>query len=115
MANECDGVPTEFVDGCWVLPTHDSCPDAVVTFASEASPETGHQGWCWWALGRMGEALSYNEARAKAEAAVRRLKEHRTWVCSGCKRRVPWPNGCDDDAPDLCDECWGKKHGVKNG
>lgn len=32
--------------------------------------------------------------------------------CRGCKRDVPadTTNGCDDDMPNHCDDCWGKAH-----
>lgn len=63
-------VPTEFVAGEWIM-SGQAEPDAVVTYASEPSPETGHVGWCWWARGRMGDARSYMDAREAAEAALR--------------------------------------------
>lgn len=28
------------------------------------------------------------------------------YTCAGCKRRVPWCYGADDDYPELCDDCW---------
>jgi hypothetical protein len=66
------GLPTEFVGGRWSVPTDDE-PQAVVTYATTPSPETGHVGWCWWALGKMGEAASYDLARAAAESVVERV------------------------------------------
>lgn len=30
----------------------------------------------------------------------------RSYRCRGCRRRVPWCFGADDDAPDYCDDCW---------
>lgn len=74
MRDRLRGLATEYVEGEWIVPTAD-CPEpaAVVTYASEPSPETGHVGWCWWALGRMGESASYEEAKAAAEAVVRRV------------------------------------------
>jgi hypothetical protein len=65
-----DSRPTEFVDGRWHFPTHDSVPEAVVAYATEPSPETGHVGWCWWALGDMGEAPTYESACAAAVASL---------------------------------------------
>ena len=66
-------VPTEYVEGEWCWPAADGQePWAVITFASEPSPETGHVGWCWWALGDMGDATTYDEARQKAEASLQR-------------------------------------------
>ncbi len=65
-------VPTEYVGGEWCWPTVDGAePVAVITFASEPSTETGHAGWCWWALGDMGDARTYDEARRKAETSLR--------------------------------------------
>lgn len=61
---------TEFWDGKWHWPSN-ADPQAVVTYASEPSPETGHVGWVWWALGRMGDAKTYEEARAAAEQWLR--------------------------------------------
>jgi hypothetical protein len=66
------GVPTEYVGGAWRWPSDDE-PDALVTFAAEPDPETGHVGWCWWARGKMGDAVSYLEARQKAEASLSRM------------------------------------------
>lgn len=62
--------PTECVDGRWIHPTDDSEPVALVTYAFEPSPETGHEGWCWWALGKMGDAASYEQARLAAERVI---------------------------------------------
>jgi hypothetical protein len=66
-------VPTEYVEGEWCWPTDDSEPAAVITYTTEPSPETGHAGWCWWALGKMGEAPSYEDATARAVAALERM------------------------------------------
>ncbi len=63
-------VPTEYVDGAWRWPEHDSDPAAVVTYTTEPSPETGHVGWCWWARGAMGDAPTYEAACAAAVAAL---------------------------------------------
>ena len=69
--NPCVGLPTEYVEGEWCLPTDDSDPAAVVTYAGEPSPETGLVGWQYWALGHMGEADSYEDAKARAERWIR--------------------------------------------
>lgn len=62
-----DRLATEFFDGEWRIPSADGpSPWAVVTFTDEPSPETGHVGWQWWALGSMGEASSYEQACEKA-------------------------------------------------
>ena len=64
-------LPTEFFEGEWRFPTADGPePWAVITYADEPSPETGHVGWCWWALGQMGDAPTYEEAKRKAEAQI---------------------------------------------
>lgn len=66
-------LPTEYIEGEWTRTRVNGAePWAVVTYASEPSPETGHVGWCWWALGRMGEAPSYESAKAAAEAELAR-------------------------------------------
>jgi len=64
-------VPTEFFEGEWHFPKADGPePWAVITYTHEPSPETGHVGWCWWAMGSMGEASTYEAA---CEAAIRHL------------------------------------------
>ena len=62
----------EYFEGQW----HPDPPGeieawAYVVYATEPSPETGHVGWCWWAQGRMGDAATLGEAKAKAEAVLR--------------------------------------------
>lgn len=62
--------PTEYALGTWRLaddPEPGDDPAGVIVYASEPSPETGHVGWCWWARGRMGDAPSYEAARAEVE------------------------------------------------
>jgi hypothetical protein len=63
------GAPYELVDGRWQGSTEYE-PNAVVVYSDEPSPETGHEGWVWWARGRMGEARSLAEAKQAAEAAL---------------------------------------------
>jgi hypothetical protein len=64
-------VPTEFVEGEWRWPSDDGAePAALVTFTEEPSPETGHIGWCWWALGEMGDAPTYDAACAAAVVEI---------------------------------------------
>lgn len=63
--------PTIFANGAWTLDS-EAEPQALVTYTFEPCSETGHIGWCWWALGHMGDASSYEQARAKAEAVVAR-------------------------------------------
>lgn len=61
--------PTEFVSGRWQL-AGGAEPDAIIAYTTAPSPETGHVGWCWWARGRMGDAPSYEQARAAAKEAI---------------------------------------------
>ena len=69
-------VPTEFFEGEWHFPKADGPePWAVVTYTDEPSPETGHVGWCWWAMGSMGDAPSYEAARDAAVAEIQRLMD----------------------------------------
>lgn len=69
---EGDHVPTEYAEGGWRAPAADDAA-VFVTYSENPSPETGHAGWTWWALGRMGEASSYADAKAKAEAKMREV------------------------------------------
>ena len=68
----CEGepaLPRELIGGEWC--THrEGEPDAVITYTTEPSPETGHVGWIWWANGKMGETKTYAEAKAAAESAL---------------------------------------------
>jgi hypothetical protein len=73
-------VPTEFVEGEWCWPTDDSDPYAVVTYSEEPSPETGHVGWMWWALGAMGDAPTYEAACTAAVAEIQRRMDRRMAV-----------------------------------
>jgi len=69
-------VPTEFFEGEWHFPKADGPePWAVITYTDEPSPETGHVGWCWWAMGSMGDAPSYEAARDAAVAEIQRLMD----------------------------------------
>ena len=56
----------EFVRGAWV-PACDAEALALVTYATNPSPETGHVGWCWWARGKMGDAPTLAAAMLAAE------------------------------------------------
>jgi hypothetical protein len=67
---DLSGMATEYIEGEWVVPG-DFEPMAVVMYAEEPSPETGHVGWCWWALGAMGDAETYEEAKQMAEDSIR--------------------------------------------
>jgi hypothetical protein len=65
---------TEYWDGRWHWPSNAE-PEALVTYATEPSPETGHVGWCWWAQGKTGETNSYESACAAAVITLRFLRE----------------------------------------
>jgi hypothetical protein len=72
---------TEFVEGEWRRAADDGAdPYAVVTYATEPSPETGHVGWCWWALGEMGEAPTYEAACAAAVAEIQRRMDDKVAI-----------------------------------
>jgi len=58
-----------------VRSSESSEPLAVVQFTEEPDPETGHVGWCWWAMGAMGDAPTYEEACERALAEVERRRE----------------------------------------
>ena len=74
-------VPTEFFEGEWHFPKADGPePWAVITYTDEPSPETGHVGWCWWAMGSMGDAPSYEAARDAAVAEIQRRMDRRMAV-----------------------------------
>lgn len=53
----------EFTEGTWYVPQLDGPePSAVVAWAGTR--------WMWWALGRVGQTDSYDDARAQCEAIV---------------------------------------------
>lgn len=68
--------PLEWREGEWTLPLFEaepsveSEPAAIIVFTPEPSPETGDCGWCWWALGKMGEAPTLREAMGAAERVI---------------------------------------------
>lgn len=66
---------TEYSDGWWRRPGASEAPEAVITYATKPSPETGHVGWCWWARGLMGRSTSYMAARREAGWALRQMHE----------------------------------------
>lgn len=70
-ALRADKLESEFIDGDWLRPgVSGQEPWALVTYAEEPSPETGHEGWCWWAMGKMGEAPTFDAARRAAVDAL---------------------------------------------
>jgi hypothetical protein len=62
---------SEYVGGEWVVPGS-GAPQAVVSYAEEPSPETGSEGWVWWAMGDMGESDSFAAALKAAEHSLER-------------------------------------------
>ena len=74
-------VPTEFFEGEWIFPKAEGPePWAVITYSDEPSSETGHVGWCWWALGKMGDAPTYEDACAEAVAEIQRRMDDRVAI-----------------------------------
>jgi len=77
----CDGrnpFPFCLVDGKWIFgekETESADIKAYVVYTTQPSPETGHEGWVWWAQGRMGEAASLKEAMSQAEAKLAQIDE----------------------------------------
>lgn len=53
---------------------------ALYTQIDKPSPETGHVGWCWWAMGSMGDAPTYEAARDSAVAEIQRRMDRRMAV-----------------------------------
>jgi hypothetical protein len=54
----------------WYLPEVDGpVSDGLVVWAQTETVELAF-GWCWWALGRMGDSASYEDACAKVERIV---------------------------------------------
>lgn len=52
-------------------PNAEDEPIAIVVYALEPSPETGHEGWVWWSLGQMGESPSLVSAMDAVVSALR--------------------------------------------
>ncbi len=77
----CDGrnpIPICLVDGKWIWGDkkhEDADVQAYVVYTTTPAPETGHEGWVWWAQGRMGEAASLKEAMSQAEAKLAQIDE----------------------------------------
>lgn len=67
--------PWYYREGEWCLDESEDADAAVVIYAHLPSPETGHIGWVWWALGKMGEAASLDEAKRKAVEALTKFEE----------------------------------------
>ena len=75
----CDGrnpLPMCLVNGAWIWGDkkhEDADVQACIVYTTEPSPETGHIGWAWWALGRMGDANTLQDAMAQAEAKLAQI------------------------------------------
>ena len=75
----CDGhnpIPMCLVNGAWIWGDkqhEDADISACVVYTTEPSPETGHMGWVWWVLGRMGDANTLQDAMAQAEAKLAQI------------------------------------------
>ena len=75
----CDGrnpFPFCLVDGKWIFgdkEKENADIKAYVVYTTQPCPETGHEGWGWWAQGRMGESASLKEAMSQAEAKLAQI------------------------------------------
>lgn len=68
--------PMGLVDGAWIWGDkqhEDADVSAYVVYTTEPIPETGHMGWVWWVLGRMGDANTLQDAMAQAEAKLAQI------------------------------------------
>jgi hypothetical protein len=63
-------LPLEYRRGVWEHGYGDFFADAVITYSSDPSPDTGHVGWVWWVHWNVGEANSLREAKYMAQAAL---------------------------------------------
>jgi len=65
--------PSEYVcDGHelrWQQPTDQSSPIGIITYSEVDGPELP-AGWVYWALGKVGSADSYEDAKGKVERIV---------------------------------------------
>lgn len=69
-------IPMCLVDGKWIWGDkkhEDADVRAYVVYTTVPCPETGHEGWGWWAHGRMGEAATLMDAMAQAEAKLAQI------------------------------------------
>lgn len=69
-------LPMCLVNGVWIWGDkkhEDADISAYVVYTTQPCPETGHEGWGWWAQGRMGEAASLKEAMSQAEAKLAQI------------------------------------------
>ena len=71
-------IPMCLVNGAWIWGDkqhEDADISACVVYTTQPSPETGHMGWVWWVLGRMGDANTLKDAMAQAEAKLDQIAE----------------------------------------
>jgi len=61
-------------------------------------------------VGKFGPAPTCPDIKRRPGALTRCFCLGRRYTCPGCLRFVPWCFGAADDAPELCDDCWGAKH-----
>lgn len=69
-------IPMCLVNGQWIWGDkqhEDADVQAYIVYTTQPSPETGHEGWVWWALGRMGDANTLQDAMAQAEAKLAQI------------------------------------------
>ncbi len=74
-------LPMCLVNGAWICGDkkhEDADISAYVVYTTQPCPETGHEGWGWWARGRMGEAASLKEAMSQAEAKLAQIAAKET-------------------------------------
>ena len=72
-------VPSHYLEGEWVLPQKDVEPHGVIGYIQEGSPELSC-GWAYQIMGSVGNANSYESAKAFVEAAVKRSEASRVRV-----------------------------------
>lgn len=69
-AARCCVIPTEFVDGDWIV----SKPEGPEPWAVVIPPSRGSSGgWSWWAQGTTAEAASYAEARSAVWSHLKKV------------------------------------------
>ena len=88
---------------------------AAASYAATTSTNSNVYGDLLWpfsggAPDASGDPLTLlAKAGALIVAEMERL-QRASFVCAGCKRRVPNEFGAADDMPDHCDDCWEAAH-----
>lgn len=72
---------TEYFDGRWNVPEAEG-PEPLACVSCREPATGAPDDWCWWALGEMGDASTYDAARAAAMSAL-----ERRGLCLTCKGR----------------------------